>query len=92
MGTQNLLEKVRGLLRGRKGDIDKGLDKAERVVSEKTGGKYDDQMGSVREKADEALSEDARSDGADTADENAADQDEAATDKHEGGGTERPPG
>lgn len=52
-----LKDKAKRLARGRKREIDKGLDKAEQVVSEKTSGKHAQKVRSVRRKADEALAD-----------------------------------
>lgn len=46
-----------GMLRGRKSQIDKGLDKAQQTASERTGGKYDEKIRSARQQADKFLSE-----------------------------------
>lgn len=54
---QNLIARVRELLRGRRSQIDHGLDKAEQAISERTGGKYDDRIDTIRQKADETLNE-----------------------------------
>lgn len=56
----SLTSKVRGMLRENKSKIDKGLDKGQQAVSDRTGGKYDDRIRSARQKADDALSEDER--------------------------------
>lgn len=63
---QNLATKVRDLLSSRKDDIDKGLDKAEQAVSDRTGGKYDEQIDSIRQKADDALGDEQTAPGSDT--------------------------
>lgn len=52
---QNLIAKVRELLRSRRSQINNGLDKAERAISARTGGKYDDRVSSIRQRADDAL-------------------------------------
>lgn len=57
MAIQNLANKAREKVRGRKPQIDKGLDKAQQTVSEKTGGKYDEKISSARERADKLLSD-----------------------------------
>lgn len=57
MAIQNLANKALGMLRGRKSQIDKGLNKAQQTASEKTGGKYDEKIMSAREQADRLLSE-----------------------------------
>lgn len=57
MGLQNLLTKAKRLTRGREQKIDRGLDKAQQTISERTGGKYDDKLQNARSKIDENLSE-----------------------------------
>ncbi|MQA80294.1 MAG: antitoxin [Streptosporangiales bacterium] len=59
------LDKARELARGRRGEIGKGLDKAEEIVSKKTGGKYDKKMRSARRKAEGAIDKDERRPGTD---------------------------
>lgn len=53
-----LMDKARELIRERKGEIGKGLDKAEEVVSEKTDGKYDEKVRAAKKKAEDALADD----------------------------------
>lgn len=55
MAMQNFLNKARETLRGRKPQIDKGLDKAQQAVSGRTGGKYDERLSSARRQADKLL-------------------------------------
>lgn len=57
VAIQNLANKAREMIRGRKPQIDKGLDKAQHAVSERTRGKYDEKISSARERADKLLSE-----------------------------------
>lgn len=58
VGTVGLMDKARELIRGRKSEIGKGLDKAEEVVSKKTDGKYDEKVRSAKKKAEDALADD----------------------------------
>lgn len=60
MALQSLKAKAKRLARNRKGQIDKGLDSAQRTVSEKTGGKYDERLRRVRRKADDAMTDENR--------------------------------
>lgn len=58
MAIQKFVNKARDTLRGRKPQIDKGLDKAQQAVSDKTGGKYDERLSSARRQADKLLGDD----------------------------------
>lgn len=55
MKLHDLLTKAKQLARGRENQIDRGLDKAEQVISEKTGGKHDDKLKTARDKLDETF-------------------------------------
>lgn len=79
MAIQNLANKALDMVRGRKHQIDKGLDKAQQSVSEKTGGKYDEKIGSARERADKFLSEEG------TGSESGGQRDTGADDRPEDG-------
>lgn len=59
------LDKARELARGRRSEITKGMDKAEEIVSKRTGGKHDEKMRSARRKAERALDKDERRPGGD---------------------------
>lgn len=55
MRLHDLLSKAKQVVRGREKQVDRGLDKAEQVISDKTGGKYDDKVQGARGKIDESL-------------------------------------
>lgn len=58
VAIRDLANKARETLRGRKPQIDKGMDKVQRTVSDRTGGKYDEKMSSARRQADKLLGDD----------------------------------
>jgi hypothetical protein len=47
----SILDKVKGMLKGKGEQVDKAIEKAADVVDDKTGGKHTDKIDSVAEKA-----------------------------------------
>ena len=57
MGLRNLVARARKLARGRERQIDRGLERAEREINKRTGGKHDRAIRSARHKVGRALAD-----------------------------------
>ncbi|WP_330174980.1 antitoxin [Streptomyces sp. NBC_01498] len=51
----SMLDKLKGLVKGREDTVRKGVDKAGDAVDKKTGGKYQGQVDTAQEKLNEQL-------------------------------------
>jgi len=50
-----ILDKLRGLFKGKQKQVDSGIDKAADVADDKTGGKYTEQIDGAAEKAKDVV-------------------------------------